>query len=147
MSRVSASEDRSPERCVVVGYDGSDSAGRAVARSVRAAGPRGKVVVVTVDPQMLSDGIVAQPLIEPSVPPSQLLADARDIAAATSTTEIRTEARQGNPADEILKIARAAHADLIVIGRTGESFLAREILGSVALRVVKVALCDVLVVA
>jgi hypothetical protein len=70
MSRVTASEDRSPERCVVVGYDGSDSARRAVARSVRSAGPRGKVVVVTVDPQMLSDGIVAQPLIEPSVPPS-----------------------------------------------------------------------------
>jgi nucleotide-binding universal stress UspA family protein len=105
------------------------------------------VVVVTVDPQILSDGIVAQPLIEPSVPPSQLLADAREIAAATRTTEIRTEARQGNPADEILKIARAAHADLIVIGRTGKSFLAREILGSVALRVVKVARCDVLVVA
>jgi nucleotide-binding universal stress UspA family protein len=42
---------------------------------------------------------------------------------------------------------RAAHADLIVIGRTGKSFLAREILGSVALRVVKVARCDVLVVA
>jgi nucleotide-binding universal stress UspA family protein len=105
------------------------------------------VVVVTVDPQMLSDGIVAQPLIEPSVPPSQLLADAREIAAATRTTEIRTEARQGNPADEILKVARAAHADLIVIGRTGKSFLAREILGSVALRVVKFARCDVLVVA
>jgi nucleotide-binding universal stress UspA family protein len=147
MSRVSASEDRSPERCVVVGYDGSDSAGRAVARSVRSAGPRGKVVVVTVDPRVLSDGIVAEPLIEAGVPPSQLLADAREIAAATRATEIRTEARQGNPADEILEVARAAHADLIVIGRTGKSFVAREILGSVALRVVKVARCDVLVVA
>jgi nucleotide-binding universal stress UspA family protein len=147
MSRVSASEDRSPERSVVVGYDGSDSAGRPVARSVRSAGPRGKVVVVTVDPRMLSDGIVAEPLIEAGVPPSQLLADAREIAAAPRATEIRTEARQGNPADEILEVARAAHADLIVIGRTGKSFVAREILGSVALRVVKVALCDVLVVA
>jgi nucleotide-binding universal stress UspA family protein len=105
------------------------------------------VVVVTVDPRVLSDGIVAQPLIEPGVPPSQLLADAREIAAATRATEVRTEARKGNPADEILEIARAAHADLIVIGRTGKSFLAREILGSVALRVVKVARCDVLVVA
>jgi hypothetical protein len=33
------------------------------------------------------------------------------------------------------------------VGRTGKSFLARAILGSVAVRVVKLAHCDVLVVA
>ena len=43
--------------------------------------------------------------------------------------------------------ARAPDADLIVVGRTGKSFLARAILGSVAVRVVQLARCDVLVVA
>jgi hypothetical protein len=47
------------------------------------------VVVVTVDPRALSDGIVAEPLIEPGVPPSQLLTDAREIAAATPATRKR----------------------------------------------------------
>ena len=150
MSRVSASEDRSPERCVVVGYDGSDSAGRAVARSVRAAGPRGQVILVTVEPKMHADGISSEPLVEPGDHPSHLLADARAVAArtcASGATDVRTVAREGNPADEILEAARAVDADLIVVGRRGKNFLARAILGSVAVRVVELARCDVLVVA
>jgi nucleotide-binding universal stress UspA family protein len=131
----------------VVGYDGSDSAKRAVARSVRAAGAGGKVVIVAVEPRLPSHGIVAEPLVEPGEHASCLLAEAREIAEPPSSTNVRTVARQGNPADEILEVARAAHADLIVLGRTGKNFLAREILGSVVLRVVKVADCDVLVVA
>jgi nucleotide-binding universal stress UspA family protein len=137
----------------VVGYDGSDSARRAVARGVRAAGPRGQVILVAVEPKMHEDGIVAEQLVEPGDKPSQLLAEAHAIAAracatgATGATDVRTVAREGNPADEILEAARAADADLIVVGRTGKSFLARAILGSVAVRVVELARCDVLVVA
>jgi nucleotide-binding universal stress UspA family protein len=147
MSPPSASEGPSAERCVVVGYDGSDSAGRAVARSVRAAGANGKLIIVTVEPRMPSHGIVAEPLVEPGEQASRLLAEAREIAQPACSTDMLIVARQGNPADEILDVARTTHADLIVLGRTGKSFLAREILGSVALRVVKVAPCDVLVVA
>jgi nucleotide-binding universal stress UspA family protein len=147
MSRLSASKGRSRGCRVVVGYDGSDCARRAVARSARAAGPHGRVVVVTVEPRMPSSGIAAEPLIDPGEPPAQLLADARAIAASTCATDVHTVERQGNPADEILEVARADNADLSVIGRTGKSFLAREILGSVAVRVAKVACCDVLVVA
>ena len=134
----------------MVGYDGSDSARRAVARGVRAAGPRGQVILVAVEPKMHDDGIVAEQLVERGDKPSQLLAEAQAIAArtcATDATDVRTVARQGNPADEILEAARAADADLIVVGRTGKSFLARAILGSVAVRVVQLARCDVLVVA
>jgi nucleotide-binding universal stress UspA family protein len=134
----------------VVGYDGSDSARRAVARGVRAAGPRGQVILVTVEPKMHENSIVAEQLVEPGDQPSQLLAEAHAIAArtcATDASDVRTVAREGNPADEILDAARAADADLIVVGRTGKSFLARAILGSVAVRVVELARCDVLVVA
>ena len=150
MTRVRAGEGQTTEARVVVGYDGSDSARRAVARGVRAAGPRGKVILVAVEPKMHEDGIVAKQLVEPGDKPSQLLAEAHAIAARTCATgapEVRTVAREGNPADEILEAARAADADLIVVGRTGKSFLARAILGSVAVRVVELARCDVLVVA
>jgi nucleotide-binding universal stress UspA family protein len=131
----------------VVGYDGSDSARRAVARGVRAAGPRGQVILVTVEPKLHEDGIVAEQLVEPGDQPSQLLAEAQAVAEQTCATDVRPVAREGNPADEILEAARAADAELIVVGRTGKSFLARAILGSVAVRVVRLARCDVLVVA
>ena len=152
MTRVRAGEGQATEARVVVGYDGSDSARRAVARGVRAAGPRGQVILVAVEPKMHDDGIVAEQLVERGDKPSQLLAEAQAIAArtcATDATDVRTVAvaRQGNPADEILEAARAADANLIVVGRTGKSFLARAILGSVAVRVVQLARCDVLVVA
>jgi nucleotide-binding universal stress UspA family protein len=150
MSRVSAIEGRATEACVVVGCDGSDCARRAVAQSVRAAGPGGQVILVAVEPKMPADGIVAEPFIEPGEHPSQLLADAHAVAArtcATGAADVRMVAREGNPADEILAAARAADADLVVVGRTGKNFLARAILGSVAVRVVKLAHCDVLVVA
>jgi nucleotide-binding universal stress UspA family protein len=150
MTRAQAGEGQATEACVVVGYDGSDSARRAVARGVRAAGPRGQVILVTVEPKMHDDGIIAEQLVEPGDQPSQLLAEAHAIAARTcaaGASDVRTVAREGNPADEILEVARAADADLIVVGRTGKSFLARAILGSVAVRVVELARCDVLIVA
>ena len=150
MSRVSAIEGQATELRVVVGYDGSDSARRAVARGVRAAGPRGQVILVAVEPRLHEYGIVAEQLVEPGDQPSQLLAEAHAIAArtcSTAATDVRTVAREGNPADEILEAARAADADLIIVGRSGKNFLARAILGSVAVRVVKLAHCDVLVVA
>ena len=150
MTRVPASEEQATEARVVVGYDGSDSARRAVARGVRIAGPRGQLILVTVEPKMPEDSIVAEPFVERDDQPSQLLAEAHAIAArtgATGATDVRTVAREGNPADEILEAARAADADLIVVGRRGKNFLARAILGSVAVRVVELARCDVLVVA
>jgi nucleotide-binding universal stress UspA family protein len=116
-----------------------------------AFGRRGRqVILVAVEPKMHEDGIVAEQLVEPGDKPSHLLAEAHAIAARTCATgapDVRTVAREGNPADEILEAARAADADLIVVGRTGKSFLARAILGSVAVRVVELARCDVLVVA
>ena len=143
MTQVQAGEGQATEARVVVGYDGSDSARRAVARGVRAAGPRGQVILVAVEPKLHEDGIIAEQLVEPGDQPSQLLAEAHAIAARTCAIDVRTVAREGNPADEILEAARAADADLIVVGRTGKSFL----LGSVAVRVVELARCDVLVVA
>jgi nucleotide-binding universal stress UspA family protein len=150
MSRVPGIEGRATEACVVVGYDGSDAARRAVAQGVRAAGPSGRVILVTVEAKMHADGIVAEPFVEPGEESSHLLANARALAALTcaaGTTDVRTVAREGNPADEILEAARAADADLIVVGRADKNFLARAILGSVAGRVAKLAHCDILVVA
>jgi nucleotide-binding universal stress UspA family protein len=54
-------------------------------------------------------------------------------------------ARIGDPAEEILRLADEAHADLIVIGTHGRSGIERLLLGSVSERVVRHANCPVLV--
>ena len=53
---------------------------------------------------------------------------------------------QGNPAEEILKIAQSLPADLVVLGTHGWTGLARLLMGSVAETVMRKAPCPVLTV-
>lgn len=53
---------------------------------------------------------------------------------------------QGTPHDEIIRAARRAKADMIVMGTHGRTGLPRFFLGSVAGRVVSMAACPVLTV-
>jgi len=56
------------------------------------------------------------------------------------------ELRSGSPAAEIVKYAREADVDLIVMGTHGRGFVAHAVLGSVAEKVVRTAPCPVLTV-
>jgi nucleotide-binding universal stress UspA family protein len=147
-SHVWRRERHDGERWIVVGYDGSAAAERALLRAADEAGEREAVVIVTITSQVYSAGLAAEPLLEPAVEPSRLLAAAKDtVAARTSLADVVVVAREGDPAEELLEVARAANADLVVVGRRGTDFVARTLLGSVAGRVVEHAPCDVLVVA
>ena len=80
-------------------------------------------------------------------------ADARSALAAlvqdndSGTLEIRTVLlRNHDPARALLDYAREIAADLIIVGTHGRGGLAEFFLGSVAQRVVRVALCPVLTV-
>ncbi len=53
---------------------------------------------------------------------------------------------RGNAAEEVERIARAKHADVVVIGTHGRTGLSRVVLGSVAEAVVRRAPCAVLTV-
>lgn len=135
-------------RSVVVGYDGSEAAERALLRAADAAGERDAVVIVTTTPQIYSAGAAAEPLLEPGADPSELLAAAKaTVTARASLADVVLVAREGDPAEELLEVARAMSADLVIVGRRGKDFVARTLLGSVATRVVEQAPCDVLVVA
>jgi len=135
-------------RWIVVGYDGSEAAERALLRAADAAGERDAVVIVTTTSQIYSAGAAAEPLLEPSADPSELLAAAKaTITARATLADVVVIAREGDPAEELIEVARAAGADLVIVGRRGKDFVARTLLGSVATRVVEQAPCDVLVVA
>jgi nucleotide-binding universal stress UspA family protein len=135
-------------RWIVVGYDGSQAAERALLRAADEAGERDAVVIVTSTTQLYSAGPAAEPLLEPTADPAELLAAAKaTVTARASLADVVVVAREGDPAEELLEVARAANADLVIIGRRGKDFVARTLLGSVATRVVQHAPCDVLVVA
>jgi nucleotide-binding universal stress UspA family protein len=70
------------------------------------------------------------------------------LADATKKVWLRTgrELRAGHPVDTITALAKRTNADLIVMGTHGRTGLKRCFIGSVAERVVRHALCPVLVV-
>jgi universal stress protein A len=75
----------------------------------------------------------------------------RRLAAAVDRAEeagVRVQAKliEGTPAEEILRVGRRWHPDLIVIGTHGRTGLGRIFMGSVAERVLQGASCPVLTV-
>ena len=79
-------------RWIVVGYDGSEAAERALLRAADAAGERDAVVIVTTTAQIYSAGAAAEPLLEPSADPSELLAAAK--ATVTGPRDARRRRRR-----------------------------------------------------
>src|SRR4051812_16718118 len=65
---------------------------------------------------------------------------------AKSTLTVEYVLAEGDPAHEIIRIARETNADLIVMGTHGRSGLNRLLMGSVAERVVRKASCQVITV-
>jgi nucleotide-binding universal stress UspA family protein len=71
-------------------------------------------------PHVYSAGPAAEPLLEPSGDPSELLAAAKaTVRARAPLADVVVVAREGDPAEELLDVARAASADLVIIGRRG----------------------------
>jgi nucleotide-binding universal stress UspA family protein len=60
--------------------------------------------------------------------------------------ELSAALLSGNPWEEIGKVAKTEHADLIVMGTHGRRGMARAILGSVAEQVIRTSTVPVLVV-
>lgn len=127
---------------MLVGYDGSTPARRALEHTADFARPGDRVAVVSVMPE---PGVGAR-----ITPPSearnrqwQLLQEAREFLASRGV-EAETVALVGDAATEILAAAERWAADVIVVarhrGRTAHLH------GSISGRIVRGATCDVLVV-
>jgi nucleotide-binding universal stress UspA family protein len=141
----------------VVGFDASEAASRALDRAIEEAREaHGRVVVVTVDemplnpegPQnfgSLDDNPVDMiPLVEPPELEPLLAAARARVDAAGIPADYLWAA--GEPAGEILAVAREQKADAIVLGAHHHGLFGRLLGQDVAAGVRREADCDVLVV-
>ena len=69
---------------------------------------------------------------------------ARD--AVSQGIEVETHAREGQPAEVIIDVAKQVQADLIVVGSRGLTGIKRFLLGSVSSKVSEHASCSVMIV-
>ena len=133
---------------IVVGFDGSEHARKALERAADIASGATIAVVSAANVQRLmrdpSGGIDP---IDPADAEArqQALAEAREYLEGRGITGVFVEGT-GNPADVIVQEAEENGADLIVVGTRGQSTPKRMFMGSVSTNVIHHAPCDVLVV-
>jgi nucleotide-binding universal stress UspA family protein len=137
----------------VVGYDGSEPSGRALASAIADATATGRrLVVVAVRELVVEPGVLPMEawVYVPPIPEEgpielqPLLADARtrmDEAGIDGDTVWGF----GDPALEILRVARETRAVRIFVGHTHHSRLARLLHGDTAAGVRELADCEVVV--
>ena len=140
---------------IVVGTDGSETAGKAVAQATElAVAMSARLLVVSAfapvaGSRLREESQQAPPDLQWMVNPREDV-DATLQAAAEPAQEagvdVETFARQGDPADAILDVAEEQRADLIVVGNKGMTGAKRFLLGSVPNKVSHHAPCSVLIV-
>jgi nucleotide-binding universal stress UspA family protein len=140
---------------IVVGTDGSETAGKAVQEAVDLAKQIGASIALVsayepVSSQRLREEARQVPNdLEWMVNPredvdSTLEAAAEKVEAAG--IKVEKFAREGDPADAILDVAEEQNCDLIVVGNKGMTGAKRFLLGSVPNKVSHHAPCSVLIV-
>lgn len=140
---------------ILVGTDGSDTAGEAVRQAGELAARIGaRVILVSAyepvpDARLRSERLETPRDLQWTINPREdverlLEAGAEPLRAAGVAVE--TLAREGDPADAILDVAEQRGCDLIVVGNKGMSGVKRFLLGSVPNRVSHHAPCSVLII-
>jgi nucleotide-binding universal stress UspA family protein len=140
---MTSSAEQPAPRIVVVGYDGSRSSQRALARAAEAAHDGGHVVVVTAVPaasERAFEGVASS-----SDGPAQLVEHAAALLEGVGV-QVSTRVEEAEPAEALAATARSLNASLIVVGAQGDSYLTRALRGSVGERLITRAPCDLLVV-
>lgn len=140
---------------IVVGTDGSETAGRAVAQAAELAAAEGsRLVIVTAytpgqarTAEVAPDGVPddLRHVLTDRVQAEALAHRSREAAADTGAAKVTIQAVEGEPAEVLLEVAKDFAADLIVVGSKGLTSHAHFILGSVAASVAHHAPCDVLI--
>jgi nucleotide-binding universal stress UspA family protein len=141
-------------KSIVVGYDGSAQAKRALDQAAALIEPDGELVVVSdaiyLDPR---PGVTPRPALEytvefegdEQVDRDKLLAEAKATLDAQKVKSVLVAAF-GDPATAIIEAAHKHSAELVVVGVRGRNAIPDFLLGSVSTRVAHHAPCSVLLV-
>jgi nucleotide-binding universal stress UspA family protein len=144
-ARSAATAEPADAGKIIVGYDGSEAAERALRRAAALAGDRRRILVLAVAEPYPRTGV--------TIPVNRDWDEVRrrrhDLEAAREFLSERgfdpeTVEAFGSPAEVIVEAAQ--EAELVVVGSRKLNRLQRLLLGSVSSRVVRDAPCDVLVV-
>jgi nucleotide-binding universal stress UspA family protein len=138
---------------LLVGYDGSDNAERALNRAIdliKQAGGELRIAVVADTASYATyagAGAIYKRFNEQTRQNAENLAKAAlDKSKSAGIKDVYASSEEGQPADMILTLATEYKSDLIVVGRRGMRGLERFLMGSVSTAVINNAKCDVLVV-
>jgi nucleotide-binding universal stress UspA family protein len=129
---------------IVIGYDGSESADRALERLPELAHNGVKVHIVAASHRLAGKGGMSWDPIEKE----QHEADLHKAKTRLAEAGIQAEVSEGlgDPATVIIELSKQVDADLIVIGNEHRNLIERLLFGSVSGGVSHRAQCDVLVV-
>jgi nucleotide-binding universal stress UspA family protein len=140
---------------IVVGTDGSQTAGEAVRKAIELAKELGATIELVSAYEPVSNERLR---VEARQVPAdmQWIINPREDVVATlraaaeqaegAGVKVNTYAREGDPADAILDVAEERGADLIVVGNKGMTGAKRFLLGSVPNKVSHHAPCSVLII-
>lgn len=137
---------------ILLGYDGSDNAMRALQSAITMTKEGGGTLSVIVVADTLSyqsrymmryykhlrDDIIRYA--------KEQLSKAIETAEAKGITSVQGAVEEGHPAEMILARASDANADLIIVGRRGLRGIQKYLLGSVSSSIVSHSTCDVMVI-
>ena len=133
---------------IMIGYDGSESSGKAYLYALDLAKKYdAELVVLSVArPPEPPEDIETEALLENAQEHyEKSFAQLKEQATAQGV-QPRCEVVVGHPAEQIIYRAEKEDFDLIVMGHRGKTFLQRWLLGSVTKRVTSYAHCAVLIV-
>jgi nucleotide-binding universal stress UspA family protein len=130
---------------ILVGFDGSPNARRALEEALDIAKSDTRMTVVAAAQQPAPIGQVPPVWAEGLKERQRELEDARRRLAEVGR-DAEVVAVLGAPADVLVEEARKRRADLIVVGRRGLSGAERLVMGSVSSKVARTAPCSVLIV-
>jgi nucleotide-binding universal stress UspA family protein len=129
---------------ILVGFDGSTNARRALEEALDLAGADTRITVVAAAQAPPPPGEVLPAGAEGLEERRRELDDARRLLAELGR-DAEVVAVSGAPADVLVEEAKKRGADLIVVGRRGVSGAERLVMGSVSSKVARTAGCSVLI--
>jgi nucleotide-binding universal stress UspA family protein len=140
---------------IVVGTDGSETAGEAVRQALDLAKLAGATISIVsafspIPERKVKDQQREAPAdVQYELGPREdvnLILDAAAADARKEGIEVQTHPMEGDPAEAILNVAESTKADLIVVGNKGMTGARRFVLGSVPNNISHHAPCSVIIV-